>query len=113
MLTEKEIGQAIRPICNRYGINFAYLFGSYSRQESHQDSDVDLLIDTGEITGYIKLFEFKHDLENQLGVGVDVVTMGTITPDGLFEHEIERDAKLLYVSDSFDGEVPYGTSFAG
>lgn len=39
------------------------LFGSYARGEATDESDVDLLINNGEIKGLIDFVDFIHELE--------------------------------------------------
>lgn len=43
--TLEELSARIAPIARKYGIRRVFLFGSYSRGEATEDSDVDLLID--------------------------------------------------------------------
>lgn len=44
MLSVEEIREKILPVCQKYAINEAYLFGSYARGDATEDSDVDLRI---------------------------------------------------------------------
>jgi uncharacterized protein len=56
------------------------VFGSIARGEAHPDSDVDLLVDFepgASLLDHIGLFQ---DLENLLGVGVDVVARSALKP---------------------------------
>lgn len=56
----------------KYQISKLALFGSYSRDENRDDSDVDIAIET-KLTDYFLLFDFKEELENQFHTKVDVV----------------------------------------
>ena len=47
MLTIPVIKERIAPICKEYEVKEAYLFGSYARGESTEDSDIDIRIDKG------------------------------------------------------------------
>ncbi len=42
--TIEEIKKLIYEIFKKYGIEKAYIFGSYARGEAKQDSDVDIMI---------------------------------------------------------------------
>ena len=95
MLTIEEIKAAVTKVGKRYGIKSAYLFGSYARGEAVEDSDVDIIIDRGEIDGLIELSGFRLDLMRELnGNEVDVVTIGGVRPR--FLDLIKNDRILLY-----------------
>lgn len=102
MLTIDEIRERITPICKRYGVKKAYLFGSYARGEATEESDVDLRIDRGdstELRGLFALSGFRLDLVDILGREVDLLT--SIPDDELsqkFRANLERDEVLLYAS---------------
>ncbi len=70
------------------------LFGSYARGEATNESDVDLLINKGEIKGLIDLVDFIHDLENSLKCNVDVVTTSSHNKELL--EKICKDEVLIY-----------------
>jgi predicted nucleotidyltransferase len=54
MLTIEMIKARAIPILERYGVNRAYLFGSFARGEQNPNSDIDILV------------EFKADAEQTL-----------------------------------------------
>ena len=94
MLTINEIKDAVEKVGKKYGIKSAYLFGSYARGEANEDSDVDIIIDRGEIRG-MQLSGFRLDLIDELGgVEVDVLTTKSVRPK--FFEFIKNDRKLLY-----------------
>ncbi|MBO6210611.1 MAG: nucleotidyltransferase domain-containing protein, partial [Schwartzia sp.] len=45
MLTIDRIKRMIQPICEKYGVERLFLFGSYARNEATEKSDVDFRID--------------------------------------------------------------------
>jgi predicted nucleotidyltransferase len=59
---------------NKYQISKVALFGSYSRDENRDDSDVDIAIETP-LSDYFKLYDFKEELENSFQKKVDVVRL--------------------------------------
>lgn len=75
--TVDEIKTKVIPIAMEYGVNSMSLFGSYARGDATEDSDIDFLIDRGEIKGLIDNIDFIHDLKMVLGCDVDVVTTGS------------------------------------
>ena len=44
--TAEEIRRCITPVAVRYRLKAVYLFGSHTRGEATDESDIDLLIDT-------------------------------------------------------------------
>jgi len=90
-----DIRTAISPIGREYGIKRMSIFGSYSRGEATENSDIDFhLIDTGGKWGYFKLCGFQQALEDCLGINVDVLTTGAIDNEVL--ERIRRDEVIVY-----------------
>ena len=74
----------------------AWLFGSYSRGEQREDSDVDLLIlpDKSQHFSLFTLSGMYEDLRDLLGREVDLITEGGLLP---FARETaEHDKILIY-----------------
>ena len=74
----------------------AWLFGSFSRGEEREDSDVDILIqvDHSQPVGLFKLSGMHLDLQDLLGMPVDLVT-----DKGLMEFarpSVDHDKILIY-----------------
>ena len=92
--TLDEIKEKTIPIAEKYGVSRMSLFGSYARGEATDESDVDLLINKGEIKGLIDFVDFIHDLEQSLKCNVDVVT--TSSYNKKFLEKISKDEVLIY-----------------
>lgn len=73
-----------------------YIFGSYARKEATEASDIDLLIDKGDIRNLLNYFAFVSDLEDSFGKHVDVVTI--TCNDKEFVEKIMKEAILIYDS---------------
>ncbi len=56
----------------KYKISKLALFGSYSRDENRDDSDIDIAIETP-ISDYFLLYDFKEELENFFHTKVDLI----------------------------------------
>ncbi len=94
MLTIKKIKETITPICQKYGVKRAFLFGSYARGEAREDSDVDIRIESGKIKGLFQLSGFRIDLVEALGLEVDLLS---VLPEyENFRANLKRDEILLY-----------------
>ena len=74
----------------------AWLFGSYSRGEQTNESDVDILVqyDRSQRIGLLKIAGMHIDLENLLGHKVDIVEEGTLRPWA--SESINKDKCLIY-----------------
>jgi len=89
-----EIKNKIANPARQYGIQKAYLFGSYARGEAGLNSDIDICIEKGKLRTLFELSGFCRDLEETLGSKVDVVTTAGLS--GSFKEQIEKDMILIY-----------------
>ena len=82
-------------ILTKYGVLKLSLFGSYAKNDATDNSDIDFhLIDAGSAWGYFKLCCFKYDLMECLGIGVDVLTDGSM--DSEVYKSIQKDEVVIY-----------------
>jgi hypothetical protein len=74
----------------------AWLFGSYSRGEQREDSDVDILIvpDKSQHFSLFTLSGMYEDLKDLLGREVDLITEGGLMP--FTRESADRDKILIY-----------------
>ena len=74
----------------------AWIFGSYSRGEQRQDSDIDILIlpDKSQHFSLFTLSAMYEDLKNLLGCEVDLITDGGLMP--FARESADRDKILIY-----------------
>lgn len=78
LYTIDELKIIIGDIAKQYGVKKVALFGSYSNGEETPDSDVDLLIDKGEIKGLFMFNSFVNSLQERLNKDVDVITYNSL-----------------------------------
>ncbi|MBP5592007.1 nucleotidyltransferase domain-containing protein [bacterium] len=64
----------ILPIAEKYGVTRIKLFGSRARGDNKPQSDYDFLISKGAIQTLLQYSAFVAELEELLGVHVDVIT---------------------------------------
>ena len=81
ILSLSKLKKIISKIALKHGVSAVWLFGSYARNEAKEHSDVDLLIEKGNVKTMIQLISFQQDLEKHLGIKVDVVTTESIKYD--------------------------------
>jgi predicted nucleotidyltransferase len=85
-------------ICRKRQVKRLYSFGSVNTEQFNKDSDIDLLVDFGEmkIEEYAdNFFEMCYDLEELFGRSVDLVTTRSVK-NPIFKEEIETTKQLLY-----------------
>jgi uncharacterized protein len=75
----------------------AYLFGSYSRDEASNDSDIDILVDL-DYSKHIGLgfVQMQDDLQQKLNRRIDLVSSNGISK--FLRPFIEKDKVLIYES---------------
>lgn len=65
----------------KLGVISLDLFGSVARDQAHAQSDVDILVELKESSGFFEFFRIKHYLEDILKCSIDLGTA-----DALKEH---------------------------
>jgi len=93
-LTDKDI-KTIKDYFNDKPVLRAFLFGSYSREEASDKSDVDILIelDYSQHIG-MSFVSMKFDLEEKLHRKIDLVSSNAVSKHIL--PFINNDKKLIY-----------------
>ena len=95
MLSIDTIKERIAPICKKYPIRKAYLFGSYARGEATENSDVDLLVDSNlhglRFMGFVE--ELREALDDK---DMDVFDVTHITPQSPIADEIQQTRIEIY-----------------
>jgi uncharacterized protein len=74
------IREDVRRIAAAHGAGNVRVFGSVGRGEQGASSDLDLLVDMAEGRSLFDLIALSNDLEESLGVDVDVVTEASPSP---------------------------------
>lgn len=96
MRTLQEIENTLSSHRNRlfedYPIKSMAIFGSYSRKEQKDDSDLDIVVEFSDRIG-IRFIDLANDLEEIVGFKVDLVSK-----NGIKEKYLKSiDSELIYV----------------
>lgn len=95
MLSINDIKERIVPVCRKYPIKKALLFGSYARGEAREDSDVDLLVDSN-LHG-LKFVGFVEELRGALNdKEMDVLDITHIEHNSPIDLEIQKTGIEIY-----------------
>lgn len=74
MPTEETIRAALHNLKAVYALQSVSIFGSYAEGRAHEQSDLDLLVEFDQPSvSLIKLNSLKYDLEDALGLPVDII----------------------------------------
>ena len=74
MPTEEIIRNVVHGLKSAYALRTVSIFGSYAEGRATADSDLDLLVEFDQPTiSLIKLNSLTYDLEDALGLPVDVI----------------------------------------
>ncbi len=60
-------------VLHKHGVEYPEIFGSTARGDDRSDSDVDILVDFPPGASIIDIIGIQHELEDLLGVPVDLV----------------------------------------
>jgi len=77
-------------LASEYGVTSLALFGSMSRDEAHEESDIDILVSFDGPATSARYFGVQFYLEDLLGQPVDLVTDKALRPE--LRPYIEREA---------------------
>ena len=94
-MTITMIQEAITPVLKQHGVKKAVLFGSHAKGCARENSDVDLLVDSG-----LKGWDFTGLLEDlfvSLNKPVDVIDVAHIDKGAKIEKEIKDTGVVVYV----------------
>jgi uncharacterized protein len=78
IVTIDDIKKKIAPVLERYGVEYAGVFGSVARGEDTPESDIDILIELEHPVSLLRFFELNDALEAVLGHRVDLVTKNSL-----------------------------------
>lgn len=74
----------------------AWLFGSYAQNEQTENSDIDILVrfDETENVSLLAHVKIMYELQDLLGIPVDLVTDGTLLPS--IAECVDKEKILIY-----------------
>lgn len=75
-------------------VSNAWIYGSFSREDDHPKSDIDIAISTDEGFSYFDLAEIQNHLEYNINRPIDIGFIDAFKPHIL--KNIRQDLKLVY-----------------
>jgi len=101
ILSMDAIRLLVRPVARKYKINKLFLFGSYARGEANAESDIDLMLEGGNINGMLGFVDIIDSFQAAVHKKVDLVDTRAVAENKtragrrFYEH-VERDKVLIY-----------------
>ncbi|RIK56576.1 MAG: hypothetical protein DCC57_03145 [Chloroflexi bacterium] len=83
-------------IARRHQLAYLALFGSYARGQATSNSDVDLYARFGRPVALFEVLTLKYEMEDALGLAVDLIVEEAVVPYAFVRDGIERDQVILY-----------------
>ncbi len=93
MLSDKEKNIILHTL-NPHKIKSVGVFGSFSRNEEKESSDIDLLVEFEESPNLLDLIGLEQQLSDLLKRNVDLVTKRSLSP--LISNYVEKDLIPLF-----------------
>lgn len=96
LIAKKKAYKVIRDYFKDKPVKSIQVFGSFARGEQKEGSDIDILVELEEPVGLITFSGYRLDLEDRLGMDVDLGT-----PDGVSPHVkplIAKELQTVYES---------------
>ena len=94
ILTLDFIRDRCREVFEQYDVEYCYLFGSYSRAEARETSDVDLLVSTS-VTG-MDFYGMAERLRISLHKRVDLLGLEQLSGNPELLHDILKEGVKIY-----------------
>ena len=97
MKTKEEIIENLKSaksvLLETCDINEIGIFGSYSRNEQTESSDIDILVEFRKNIGLIQLMKIENYIKNLIGENADIVIKSDIRPE--LKDEILRETIFI------------------
>ena len=92
--TLPQIKTLLTPVFAHHKVKRAVLFGSYAKGCARQNSDIDILVDSG-LKG-LAFFGLLEDVVTTLDKDVDMLDVTEIIPDSEVDNEITESGVTIY-----------------
>ena len=85
--------EKLKKILKKYGAKKVEIFGSYARGEAKPGSDIDIIVEFKERKSLLELVGIEQELEDSLGMNIDLLTESSINP--YLMERIKKEAKVV------------------
>ena len=81
-------------ILKKHGAKKIEIFGSYARGEQEETSDLDVIVEFEKRKSLLEIVGIEQELEDALGIKVDLLTRASISP--YLIERIEKESKVVF-----------------
>ena len=81
-------------ILKKHGAKKIEIFGSYARGEQKETSDLDVIVEFERRKSLLEIVGIEQELEDALGIKVDLLTRASISP--YLIERIEKESKVVF-----------------
>jgi len=81
-------------ILKKHGAKKIEIFGSYARGEQKETSDLDVIVEFEKRKSLLEIVGIEQELEDALGIKVDLLTRASISP--YLIERIEKESKVVF-----------------
>ncbi len=92
--TTQQIQSILQPVFMNHNVKKAILFGSYAKGIAKEQSDIDILVDSG-LKG-LAFFGLLEDVVTSLDKNVDLLDVSQVAPDSEVDNEISKSGVIIY-----------------
>ena len=85
--------EKLKKILKKHGAKKVEIFGSYARGEAKPGSDIDVIVEFKERKSLLELVGIEQELEDSLGMNIDLLTESSINP--YLMERIKKEAKVV------------------
>jgi len=89
-----EITNKLVSILKKHGVRRIEVFGSYARGEAKPESDLDVIVEFEKRKSLLELVGIEQELEDALGIKVELLTRASISP--YLIERIEKESKVVF-----------------
>lgn len=83
----------LKEILKKHGAVKVEIFGSYARGDANSESDLDVIVEFRERKSLLELIGIEQELEDALGMKIDLLTESSINP--YLRDRIKKEAKVV------------------
>lgn len=88
-----EMMEKLIQILKKHGAKRIEIFGSYARGEQRETSDLDVIVEFEKRKSLLELVGIEQELEDHLGVKIDLLTEDSISP--YLVEKIKKESKVI------------------